>query len=299
LLSERESAWGVPVSQESGPQARRNGDGNSPRAVGYIRYSTDAQDRSNGQADEAWDSQLDEIQAYARRQGYDLDDVYKDVITGQRADRMEYTSLLDRISTNTDVDVLVTTEISRIGRDGGVAGAYLVSKARAVGVTVETTTGSEYDFDRPEDKLRFRILQAVAEYEVDLIQHRMMRGKDAGAKRGFWICGKPPLGYRSEGRQGKKVLVPTDNARYVRRMYELYADGESTRAIADWCEEQDNEDLPAYAAGVSNVLENKTYRGKIEWQEEEYDGQHAPIVGEDLWDEVQERKRVMAAKYRG
>lgn len=260
-------------------------------AVGYVRYSDPGQDYAgtNGDSD-GYDSQLAEVQTHAEAQGYELDDVYKDVLTGRRADRMEYTRLLDRLTSEGDVDVIITTEVSRIGRDQGVAAAWLVAKAEAMGVTVETTTGSSYDFERPEDKLRFRILSAVAEYEIDMIQHRMQRGKKAGAQRGYWTNGTPPTGYKTEGPQGRKILVPVEpEATHVRQLYHAYLDLGSFSRVADAARSWDTEG-PTHRVSIGRILRSPVYKGDIVYDDEEHDGQHDGLVSEHVWTLVREER---------
>jgi len=271
-------------------------------AVGYVRYSTDAQDPAPD-ADTVEDLFEDDrtasdVRDYCDTQGYLLEDIYKDVLTGRRADRVEYMSLLNRIGKG-NVDVLVMWEVSRIGRDEGISSAWLAAKARAADVRVETVTGEEYDFDRPGDRLQFRVMTAIAEYEVDVIRYRTTEGRRSAAELGFWPCGHPPAGYDLTGKTGRKVCVPNENAPLVVEVFERYADGQSQREISEWLSDDHAGAMPTSRASVSNMVDNLVYRGYISWNDEWFDGAHEAIISESLWSQAQAMRDTKHAVYNG
>ncbi|PSG98054.1 hypothetical protein BRD56_02515 [Thermoplasmatales archaeon SW_10_69_26] len=264
----------------TGPQARWEGD--QAKAAGYIRYSTIDQDHER---ETGVDAQLESIKEHCRQQGHELDRVYKDVKSGRNVDRAEFYELLDCVA---DYDVLVTREISRFGRDkDGVSQAYLIQKARAAGVIVETTDGKAFDLEDRFDRAFFKMLGIIADLEVGSLEERVREGKREGAKAGYWVSGTPPTGYETEGPQGQKVLVPNENAAYIRQMFERYVQGESMRDLAAWFRYAEA-DLPSSQPSIGNLIRNPAYKGKITWKGEINEGQHDGIVSEALWEAAQD-----------
>lgn len=232
------------------------------------------------------DAQLEDIRSYCETKGHDLDRIYKDVQTGRNVDRNEYYKLLDQIE---DYEVLVTRGTFRFGRDkAGLSQAYLIQKARAADVIVETTTGGRFDFEDKYDRALFRMLGIVADLEVSSMHERIKTGKREGAKAGYWVCGPAPTGYETVGPQGSKLLVPTDQAPHVRYLFERYAEGASMRELADTASDLHDWEGACSQPGIRKLLTNPVYAGRIRWQGETYEGQHDPIVPPDLWEAVQD-----------
>lgn len=269
------------------------------RAVGYLRASTPQQDRHA----KSLDAQEKEVRDYARGEGFSIGAVFRDVLSG-RADRYEFNQLLDVVDRG-EVDVVVTWEVSRFGRDG-FSNALLAHKCREQHVRIEVATGGKYELDDPFDKFVFGILSQLAEYERDLILIRLARGKEHGHDRGCWVEGIPPFGYTTMGSKGDRRLVPTAEAPLVPEIFERYIAGESTYKIANsframgvadnlskgksakWCPDT-----------IGKILDNANYVGLLTFGGKTVRGQYESLVSQDLYDAARRRRAEQRRRHPG
>lgn len=90
------------------------------------------------------------------------------------------------------------------------------------------TQGGVTDFTSDQDTLMFGILGQLATYENKLRTNRLRRGRIETVRDGNWHGGDTPFGYRAV--DGK--LTPfEDEVKWVRKVYEWYADGEKIDTI--------------------------------------------------------------------
>jgi hypothetical protein len=115
----------------------------------------------------------------------------------------------------------------------------------------------------------------------------------------MWMGGNVPLGYDVDDR---KLVVNQAEADTVRAIYRRYAELGSVRNLK---EELDRNGIvskrrvdrfghqrggKSLARGALYLmLQNRIYRGKIVHKDKSYPGEHAAIIPQGLWDEVQER----------
>jgi hypothetical protein len=115
----------------------------------------------------------------------------------------------------------------------------------------------------------------------------------------MWMGGLPPLGYDVKDR---KLVVNKHEAGTVRHIYRRYAALGSVLALK---EELDRDGVgskarvdkygrrtggrPLARGALYLMLQNRIYRGETVHKDNSYPGEHAPIIDEALWDEVQRR----------
>src|SRR5207302_4172770 len=84
-------------------------------------------------------------------------------------------------------------------------------------------------------RLTLNILLSFAQFEREVIGERI-RDKIAASKRkGMWMGGVPPLGYRAEDR---KLVTVDSEAEIVRSIFRRYAELGSVRLLKDELEAQ-------------------------------------------------------------
>lgn len=293
LLSQREAALGRPWRpQKRRAKVRKDRAG---RALVYLRVSTLQQQKDGKNLD----GQLDEVQAYCTRKGYTFDkdrDVFRDIISGARTDRVAYYQLLARIEKE-DAETIVSWNVSRVGRNS-LDGAWLMAKAKEHGFKIETAQeGVDFTLDASTE-FQYDILVAVAKYQRNTILQDMERGKKRGHKDGRWVVGTPPLGYTATGPRGGKVLKPNEDAWIPREVFKRYANGESALKIAESFTQRG---VKAGGRGgswganmVGRILDNPAYVGLLSFRGDIVPGQHEPIVTQDEW----EKTRVIRAARR-
>lgn len=84
------------------------------------------------------------------------------------------------------------------------------------------------DLNNPQDKLFFQIHSAISEYDNSVRTARSRLGKIEQVKKGQWHGGPPPLGYSVSE---KRLIVNDNEAKWVKTIYEMYAEGETVQDI--------------------------------------------------------------------
>lgn len=291
----------APGRRRHPPPKRRSA--RKTRAVAYLRVSTIQQQRDGKNLD----GQLEEVRAYCQRNGYDLDetrDIYRDIVSGARTDRVGYYQLLARLEKE-DAEVIVAWNVSRLGRNS-IDGAWLMAKAKEHGHRIETAQeGLDFTMD-PGSEFMFDVLTAVAKLQRNTIIQDMMRGKKTGHKNGHWVTALPPVGYEARGPRGGRVLYPTDRAALVREVFERYASGETALAISNHLRArgeppaQSNRDGTPWAPNViGRMLDNPVYAGFLVFRGEIAKGAHEPIIQPEVWEKVRAIRASQRARYHG
>src|SRR3982751_1807684 len=149
-----------------------------PRAFAYLRVSTPGQ---------TTDNQLQEIRAA----GFTIEPhrVVTDTVSGSLATarRRGFARLLDRLEPG---DVLVVTKLDRLGRNAMDVGST-VARLAGIGVRVHCLALGGVDLTSSTGKLTMNVLNAVSEFERDLLVERTQAGL-IRAKADGKTLGRPP-----------------------------------------------------------------------------------------------------------
>jgi site-specific DNA recombinase len=288
------------------------------RAALYARYSTDKQ-RETSIAD-----QLREAEARVLREGWAIvarhadEGVSGSVPVALRAGGKAL--LADALASR--FDVLVVEGLDRLSRELGEA-EQLVKRLEHRGIRI-VGTADGYDSQAKGRKVMRIARGLVNELYLDDLREKTRRGLAGQFDRGYHVGGVQ-YGYRSEAAadgRGRQLVVDADQAAIVVRIFELFADGHSTRAIAHRLN-ADNVPAPrggtwavsciqGSAARGLGLLNARIYAGELLWNrrqwlkdpdtgkrryverpQAEWQVRQAPelrIVSEALWQRVLERK---------
>lgn len=205
----------------------------APRAIGYLRVSTNRQ-AENGYGLEA---QRDQVEQFCTANGFELVGLHVDVMSGRKADK-----LYGRIAAVTVIqagiaNVLVVNTLDRSSRSMA-DGAKLVADAKAEGWRIVGLDGTDSD---TVSQLVAHARLLVAEEERELISKRTKQGLIKARQAGKQL-GKPSTIDRST----------------VARIVELRSGGLGTKAIAKAL------DLAGIAAPRSATWSYSTVRGVLE-----------------------------------
>jgi len=136
-------------------------------------------------------------------------------------------------------------------------------------------------------RMMLNILMTFAQYEREIIGERI-RDKFAASKRkGMWMGGMVPLGYRV---QDRKLVVVDEEAETVRRIYRRYLDLQSPKQIAielnaRGCKTKRGR--PWNKGNLHHILRSCVYAGKVSHKGEVFEGEHEAIVDQETWETVQ------------
>src|SRR5271157_1101763 len=157
-------------------------------------------------------------------------------------------------------------------------------------------------------RLTLNVLLSFAQFEREVTGERI-RDKIAASKRkGMWMGGVPPLGYDVRDR---RLVVNRTEATTVKRICERYLELGSVRLLKGDLERRGIvSKVRVSKNGVRSggrqfsrgalyqMLSNPIYLGEIRHKKERHPGQHEPIVGQELWENVQQHLRDQAATHR-
>lgn len=145
---------------------------------GYIRVST-AKQANDGNSLEAQENQLLE-------NGIPKENIFKDVYTGVKADRPNFTKLLKILK---DGDTLVVTKLDRFARSM-IEGSKIVNELIEKGVKVHVLNIGMMD-NTPNSRLIRNIFFSFAEFERDMIVERTQAGKEIAKQDPDFRDGRP------------------------------------------------------------------------------------------------------------
>jgi DNA invertase Pin-like site-specific DNA recombinase len=198
----------------------------SPRAIAYIRVSTEQQ-ADSGLGLEA---QHASVIAAAGRLGLELANIFTDAGTSGSLAIEDRPVLLDAVTALKRGDVLLVAKRDRLGRD--VIAVALIERLIAKrGARVVSAAGEGTDSDDPAALLMRRLIDSFAEYERALIAARTRAALAAKRRKGERVSGIVPFGYRLES-DGRRLQVEPGEQATVARIRGLRASGASLRDIA-------------------------------------------------------------------
>ncbi|MDO6588548.1 recombinase family protein, partial [Salipiger sp. 1_MG-2023] len=198
------------------------------------------------------------------------------------------------------VDVVVVYKIDRLSRSLADF-AKLVEVFDRNDVTFVSVTQS-FNTTTSMGRLTLNILLSFAQFEREVTAERIRDKVAASRKKGMWMGGVPPYGYRVENR---KLLIDDERAQHVRwifaRFLEIGSGTELAREVAKRGirTPRGNRIDKKY---LYRMLNNRAYIGEAVHKGESYPGEHDAIIDRDVWDKVhailKESPRKRAARTR-
>ena len=151
-------------------------------------------------------------------------------------------------------------------------------------------------------RLTLNILLSFAQFEREVIGERIRDKFAASRKKGMWMGGFVPLGYRVENR---KLIINEDEAATVRMIFERFLKVGSATLVARALNAEGvttRRGKPIDKGFLYKLLNNRVYIGDAVHKGTAYPGEHEAIISLDLWNRVhgilQESPRVRARRTR-
>lgn len=237
----------------------------------YIRVSTDAQFEEGYSVD----AQKEQLTAYCISKGIKHYQFYIDGgWSGSNIDRPELQKLIKEIKED-KISHVIVYKLDRLSRSQKDT-LYLIEDIfNPYGVDFVSLNES-MDTSTPIGRLMLGILSAFAQLERENIRLRTRMGMKERVKAGLWMGGgRIPFGYDYDKEKG--ILIPNQDAEKVRQVYKLYIEGKSTQDIANILGLK-------YDRLAYQILTRKSNYGIIEYNGEEYQGKHEPIISKETYD---------------
>jgi site-specific DNA recombinase len=281
-------------------------------AASYVRMSKDSQETSPGQQREA-------IEKLAEDRGYEIVARYEDLgVSGNATDKRTGFRQMIADGSLRKFDFILCWDQDRFGRFDLIEAGRWIEPLRNAGVTLVTVTDGVVDWTTLTGQLGYMAKQmGKAQYLRDLSAN-VRRGQDKVERDGKWTRGFPPFGYEADPATGKLIPGDPTEVRLLRQIFEQYANGKSQREICVWLNAQKvktkrgNDWQPQ---SIRHTLKNIVYRGHLCYGKSSAskyldhgtpDGRrrdrpesdwrvlhntHEPLVREELFNAVQERRK--------
>jgi site-specific DNA recombinase len=283
----------------------RQGDKPSKRHVRCAVYTRKSTEEGLDKEFNTLDAQRESAQAYIASQQHEgwigVHDAYDDGgFTGGNMDRPALQRLLADIQAG-KIDCVVVYKVDRLSRSlldfAKMMELFDRHQVAFVSVTQQFNTATSMG------RLVMNVLLSFAQFEREIISERT-RDKIAAARRkGKWSGGHPILGYDVDPRTFKLMVNEAEAAR-VRDIFALYLRHETLAAVVGqlhnrgwtnkrWVTRKGRErgGRPFDRSSLYKLLTNIAYLGKVRYKREVHPGEHAAILDEALWQQVQESLR--------
>ena len=206
----------------------------------------------------------------------------------------EILSELLRLIQHDKVKHLYVYDLSRLSRNNTVS-FYFQKEMYRKKVKLYTESG-RYDFDKSEDKMLFTIISSVNNYENDLRRDKTVKGKIQSVKNGFWKGGIVNFGYYLKN---KKVRVNEEESKVVKKMFNMYDNGKSSRDIQSYFSSigvisRKGKSVWSLET-IQSMLKNTIYIGyrDIKIGDFEYRQYNSSIVDNDVWKRVNDKMKTI------
>ena len=285
--------------------------------VKYLRKSRFDRDYADLSVEETLRRHDVILEKLAEDQGLYVAKTYREVVSGESiAARPEIQKLLEEVGAGIWAGVLVV-DLERLAR-GNSIDQGIISQTFQFSGTKIITPSKTYDPSNEYDEEYFEFGLFMSRREYKTINRRLVRGRSSSASEGKYVGSIPPYGYDKVKIPGEKgyTLQPNDEAQYVKKIFEMYANHVGTGLIANYLNERQvptrHGDYWTYTT-ISNIIGNPVYMGKIKrgWckqiksikdgvmvkkvkhltdpsEYELYEGRHPALVSEELFAKVQE-----------
>ena len=245
------------------------------------------------------DAQREACEAYIKSQAHEgwrlVPDHYDDGgVSGASLDRPALQTLLADVRTG-KINTVVVYKVDRLTRSLADF-AKLVELFDQYGVSFVSITQS-FNTTSSMRRLTLNVLLSFAQFEREVIGERVRDKIAASKRRGIWVGGPVPLGYRVID---KKLVVVPEEADAVRTIFTRYLELGSMRPLI---EDLDRRGIRTKANGLTNgsvrggirfgvgslahLLKNRFYIGEVVYRGAIHHGEHEPILERELFEAVQ------------
>ncbi|GMA50192.1 serine recombinase [Alicyclobacillus contaminans] len=248
--------------------------------------------------------------ALAKKYRYGIDDVFEEVVSGERIiDRPEMQQLLYNVRDG-KFDAVLCMDIDRLGRGNMVDQGLIQDTFKSSG-TLIITPRKVYDLQDELDEEWSEFEAFMARRELKIITRRLQRGRRGSAAEGKSISRKPPYGYLRD--ESLRLYPDPETAPVVRQIFQWAADGDGMTKISKRLMDMG---IPTPSGRkvwdrrmIHEILTNPVYHGHIVWGRMKYqkaergyirmkqdesewivhENAHEALVDKETWERYQAR----------
>ena len=291
----------------------------------YIRLSKEDADKGYDES-ESIKNQKDLLNDYVQNLGtrYNLVDFYIDHgYTGTNFNRPAFQKMILDIE-NKKVNMVITKDLSRLGRDYIETGEYVEKWFPEHNVRYIAVTDGIDTFEADNGNNDIAPFKSILNdmYSKDLSK-KVKTALNTMKKQGKWVGGKTSLGYMKDPEDKNHLVICEDEAKIIRIIFDLAYSGKGLAEIRDWLEENNiptphriryNKMSYWENRTIKNILTNRVYvgiteqskRSKMSYKNKKLivnprekwvivEGTHEPIIDKDKFNAIQ--KMVITQRY--
>lgn len=212
-------------------------------------------------------------------------------------ERKEFNNMLNFIKkSKQEISFIIVYSIDRFSRSGANA-IYIKEQLKMQGVAVQSVT-QPIDANTASGSLQQNIQIIFSEYDNQLRRDKCITGIKEAMLRGEW-CQHAPLGYDHIKKNGKKMIVPNEKAKWIKQIFEWKAyERISNEEIISRLNKQG---FKMYSQYLHKILKNPFYCGFLSHNLLEgslVPGNHEPIVSKELFMQAHEIKSGNSGGYK-
>lgn len=204
-------------------------------------------------------------------------------------ERKEFNNMLSFIKkSRVDISYIIVYSIDRFSRSGANA-IYIKEQLKKQGVAVQSVS-QPIDTNTASGSLQQNIQLVFSEYDNQLRRDKCITGLKEAMLRGEW-CQHAPIGYDHIKKNGKKMIVPNEKAKWIKQVFEWKAiEGITNEEIIT---RLNKKGIKMYSQFLHKILKNPFYCGFLSHNLLEgklVPGNHEPIVSQELFMRAHEIK---------
>ncbi len=262
-------------------------------AVIYTRVSSKEQAETN----KSLDTQKKYCLEYASKNSLRILGIFGGTYESAKSDeRKEFNRMIKFVKAQRErISFILVFSLDRFSRTGDNA-IFISSELKKYGISIVAVT-QPIDVSTHAGVLQQNIQFIFSKYDNDLRREKSITGMREKLLRGEWT-GAIPIGYTYQLIRGTKVIVPNEQAKFVKKAFEMKAQGSSNTEIAirlnklglsiDMKRLTDMLRNPLYCGYLSNnMLEGKLIKGI-----------HEPVISEKLFISANEALKKNAYGYK-
>lgn len=226
---------------------------NSDKRVAiYCRVSTQQQ---------TTDRQREDLLKFAEREKIEIEEkyIFIDVISGFKKGevRPQYSAMLEDVEKG-DIKAILFSEFSRLARNAtDLLEQIKYFREHEVALYFDKQKLWVKDEGDLGSTILLHILAVMSSYEIELLAERTLSGKIAKIQMGHGGGDEHAYGYMNN--EQKKIVKNEEEAKIVLRIFEKYADGDSSLNICDWL---NGENIPSpYKRRLEEFKINRANKG--------------------------------------
>lgn len=235
------------------------------------------------------DAQREACEAYIKSQIHEgwvlIEKEYNDGgYSGGTMNRPAFQTLMKDIENN-EIDIVVVYKVDRLTRSlmdfSKIIDVFNNHETSFVSITQQFNTTTSMG------RLTLNILLSFAQFEREVTGERIRDKIAASKKKGMWMGGRAPLGYKINDH---KLIKIDEEVKTVQMIFNKYLELTSVPKLMEYLRNTNTKtpnDKNFSKGQLYHMLSNKAYIGKIIHKNNVYDGEHEPIIDEISFEKVQ------------